>query len=208
MDGTLVDSEIIWEEAEVAMFAERGHDYTDEIRQKVIGMRLDEFFVTLTDVYGLTETVEDLTKELVERMLALIPVKVQAKPGAKELIEYASGLGIPYCIASSSAQAIIDATVKSQNWVELIPHTYTADDVPRGKPAPDVYLYAAEQLGVPPEQCLAIEDSPTGAKAAVAAGMTCYAVPDVHSDPAKFADITPHVYRDLYAVLDELRAKS
>lgn len=205
MDGTLVDSEIIWHIAETEMFADRGIDYTDEIRQHIIGMRLDEMFITLTDVCGLTESVEVLTAELEERMMALIPVKVKAKPGALEIIEYVANLGVPYCIASSSPQSIIDATVVSQGWSDLIPHTYSADVVPLGKPAPDIYLYAAKQLGVDPAGCLALEDSPAGSRAAVAAGMTCYAVPDVHSDPAKFSEITPHVFSDLHAVLEVLR---
>lgn len=205
MDGTLVDSEIIWNIAESEMFADRGIDYTDEIRQHIIGMRLDEMFITLADVCGLTESVEVLTAELEERMLALIPVKVEAKPGALEIIEYVANLGVPYCIASSSPQSIIDATVVSQGWSDLIPHTYSANVVPLGKPAPDIYLYAAKQLGVDPAGCLALEDSPAGSRAAVAAGMTCYAVPDVHSDPAKFREITPHVFSDLHAVLEDLR---
>lgn len=205
MDGTLVDSEIIWHIAEAEMFADRGIDYTDEIRQHIIGMRLDEMFITLTDICGLTEPVDALSVELQDRMLALIPEKVKAKPGALEIIEYVAELGIPYCIASSSPQSIIDATVVSQGWSDLIPHTYSANVVPLGKPAPDIYLYAAKQLGVDPAGCLALEDSPAGSRAAVAAGMTCYAVPDGHSDPAQFREITPHVFNDLYAVLEDLR---
>ena len=205
MDGTLVDSEIIWHIAESEMFANRGIDYTDEIRQHIIGMRLDEMFITLADVVGLTEPVDALAVELQDRMLALIPEKVKAKPGALEIIEYVADLGVPYCIASSSPQSIIDATVVSQGWTDLIPHTYSANVVPLGKPAPDIYLYAAKQLGVDPAGCLALEDSPAGSRAAVAAGMTCYAVPDGHSDPAQFREITPHVFSDLHAVLEDLR---
>ncbi|MCA9895177.1 MAG: HAD family phosphatase [Anaerolineae bacterium] len=205
MDGTLVDSEIIWHIAEAEMFADRGIAYTDAIREHIIGMRLDEMFIKLTDIVGLTEPVHDLSMELQDRMLALIPAKVKAKPGAQEIIEYVAGLGIPYCIASSSPQSIIDATVVSQGWSDLIPHTYSADVVALGKPAPDIYLYAADQLSVDPAGCLALEDSPAGSRSAVAAGMTCYAVPDSHSDPAKFREITPHVYRDLFAVLENLR---
>lgn len=207
MDGTLVDSEVIWREAEIAMFKDRGHIYTDEVREKVIGMRLDEFFLKLIEIFGLTETVEVLQQELIDRMLPLL-ADVEVKPGAQALIEYVSELGVPYCIASSSPQVIIDATVAAQGWQELIPKTYTADLVAHGKPAPDVYFYAAEQLGVAPEDCLVFEDSPAGATAAVAAGMTCYVVPDFHSDPSRFKEITPHVYKDLCTILEELRTQA
>lgn len=208
MDGTLVDSEIIWQEAEDAMFKERGLVYSDEVRQQVIGLRLDEFWQKLIDIYGLTESVEALSDELVTRMVALIPQKVDPKPGAHDLVQYVAGLGIPYAIASSSPMSIIEAVVQAQGWQEVITHLYTADSVERGKPAPDIYLYAAQQLGVEPAQCLAIEDSPTGAKAAVAAGMTTYVVPDYHSGVAAFSAITPHIYRSLDEILAQLKADS
>ena len=98
-----------------------------------------------------------------------------------------------------------NATVEAQGWSDLIPLRYSADDVPQGKPAPDVYLHAASQLGVPAGRCLALEDSPTGAKSAIAAGMTCFVVPDFHSTPEAFQQITPHVYDSLHAVLDDLK---
>ncbi|MCA9915053.1 MAG: HAD family phosphatase [Anaerolineae bacterium] len=204
MDGTLVDSEVVWEAAEGEMFAERGLIYSDEVRQQVIGLRLDEFFEKLIAIYKLDEAVPSLQMELIERMIAKIPTLVKPKPGAQALIEWTAQQGVPYCIASSSPMSIIEAVVKSQNWGELIPHLYTADSVDKGKPAPDVYIYAAQQLGVDPEDCLAIEDSPAGAKAAVAAGMTCYVVPDFHSHPEAFEQITPHVFHDLNVILEIL----
>lgn len=205
MDGTLVDSEVVWEAVEAEMMRQRGVEYNDEVRQQVIGLRLDEFFQKLIDIYGFDESVEALAGELNERMLEQIPQRVQPKPGAQAIIEYAAGLGIPYCIASSSPLAIIDATIRAQGWEELIPHRFSADQVARGKPAPDVYLHAAQRLGVPPSACLALEDSPNGARSAVAAGMTCYVIPDAHSAGSQFQDITPHVYASLHDVLNALR---
>ena len=205
MYGTLVDSEVVWDEAETELFAARGLEYGEEIRQKVIGLRLDEFFERLIVIYGLNGSVESLMADLVARMLVKIPAMVQPKKGAQALIEWTAAQGLPYCIASSSPMAIIEAVVKAQGWSELIPHLYTADSVAKGKPAPDVYLYAAEQLGLNPEECLALEDSPNGARSAVAAKMTCYVVPDFHSTPEKFADITPHLFRDLDEVLASLQ---
>jgi len=204
MDGTLVDSEVVWGVAETEMLSDRGLEYSDEVRQQVIGLRLDEFFAKLSAIYGLSESIPTLQAELIERMVAKIPTLVKPKVGAQEIIEWTAQQGIPYCIASSSPMRIIEATVQSQGWADWIPHLYTADDVEKGKPAPDVYLYAAQQLGVVPAQCLAVEDSPTGAKSAVAAGMTCYVVPDFHSQPEAFKEITPHVFHDLHAVLESL----
>jgi HAD superfamily hydrolase (TIGR01509 family) len=206
MDGTLVDSEIVWDVAEKEMFAERGLVYTIEEREQVIGLRMDEFFHKLVEIYGLDETVEALSQELIERMLAKIPVMVEAKQGAQAILEWTAQQNIPYCIASSSPMSIIEANMQAQGWSDLIPKLYTANSVKYGKPAPDIYLYAAEQLGVSPEDCLALEDSPNGAKSAVAAKMTCYVVPDAHSTPEKFTDITPHVFASLDDVLAKLKA--
>ena len=208
MDGTLVDSEIIWHEAERELFAARDIPYTDEIRQQIIGMRVDEMFIKLVAMLRLSEAPEGLHLELVERMLEKIPKLVKPKSGAQAIIEWAAEQGVPYCIASSSPLSIIEATVYSQGWRELIPHLYTADAVAKGKPAPDVYLHAAEKLAVNPAECLALEDSPNGARSAVAAGMTCYVVPDSHSKPEAFADITPHIYSSLDDVLLKLSSNS
>jgi HAD superfamily hydrolase (TIGR01509 family) len=205
MDGTLVDSEVVWDEAETELFAARGLDYNYDVRQKVIGLRLDEFFERLIVLYGMNETVPNLMADLIERMLVKIPTLVKPKKGALALIEWTAAQGIPYCIASSSPLKIIEATVQAQGWSELIPRLYTADSVSKGKPAPDVYLYAAEQLGLDPSECLALEDSPNGARSAVAANMTCYVVPDFHSTPDKFAEITPHLFTDLDEVLASLQ---
>lgn len=205
MDGTLVESESVWEVAETELFAARGITYTDEARQQVIGLRLDEFFIKLKEIYGLDESVESLTEDLIERMLAIVPERVKPKPGAQELIDYADSLSVPYCIASSSPLALIHAIVESQGWGGRITARFSADEVERGKPAPDVYLYAAEKLGIPSARSLAIEDSPNGARSAVAAGMTCYVVPDFHSSPHQFREITPYVFNDLHAVRVQLQ---
>jgi sugar-phosphatase len=205
MDGTLVDSEGTWETAQVAMFAEMGVAYSDEVRQQIIGLRLDDGLQRVIDAYNLETTAQALSENLVKRMLTLIPQQVEAKPGAQELVAHVAQMNTPHCVASSSPLAIIEATIQAQNWQDFLPHYYSAESVPNGKPAPDVYLYAAEKINAAPEQCLAIEDSPNGARAAVAAGMTCYVVPDFHSPKAAFAEITPHVFDDLHEVLATLK---
>lgn len=209
MDGLLVDSEIVWHAAEADLITSRGQVYTDEVRANVIGLRLDEFMTFLRDYYSFPETVDELNAELIERFIELLPIKVKPQPGAQEVIDFVVSRNIPHAIASSSPQVIIDAVVESQKWMPYFDIRCTADDVARGKPAPDVYLAAVEALGFNPERCLALEDSPNGARAAVAAGMTCYAVPDTsHSKVEAFASITPHVFSSLHDVLALLSQNS
>ncbi|MCY3907433.1 MAG: HAD family phosphatase [Anaerolineaceae bacterium] len=201
MDGLLVDSERIWHIAEDKVFSSRGLDYTDELRASIIGMRMDEFMAKLSDHFGMQEPLEVLTAEVNANMLRLIPSMVKPQPGAYEMIDFVQARAWPLAIASSSPLPVIEATLQSQGWDEVFRLRCSADDVPRGKPAPDVYLNAARLLGVQPEHCLALEDSANGARAAIAAGMTCYAVPDrSHSQAADLESVTPYVFPDLHAV--------
>lgn len=207
MDGLLVDSEVIWHDAETELLAARGHVYTEEARAQIVGLRVDQFLAALKDYYQLPESVEALVEELNNRMLTLIPQRVKPMEGAVELLAYLEAHNIPRAIASNSSRSIIDATVAAQGWDSIFEVRCTGDDEKEGKPAPDVYLTAARRLGVDPTRCLALEDSVNGSKAVVAAGMTCYAVPDLsHTTRDPFVSITPHIFTDLHAVLATLQA--
>jgi HAD superfamily hydrolase (TIGR01509 family) len=206
MDGLLVDTESVWEEAERAMLSGYNVVLEPAVRAQLIGLRNDVFIAKLKDMYNLANTLEALQQDVVDRMLALIPVKAKPMPGAVEIIQYAIDEGIPVAIASSSPSAIIEAVVSSQAWGTSIPVRCSAEFLLAGKPEPHVYLEAAKTLGVAPMNCLALEDSPIGARAAVAAGMTCYAVPDLsHTRVEAFAGVTEHVFDSLHQVLERLR---
>ncbi len=205
MDGLLVDSEPVWHRAETVLIEARGYAYTPELRAQIIGLRLDAIVETYRRALHFQETTAELVDELNNLMLRFIPQMVRPQPGARELLRWVQARGLPRAIASSSPAAVIDAVVESQGWADVFPVRCTADDVPAGKPAPDVYLAAAARLGVDPARCLALEDSTTGARAAVAAGMVCGAVPDpTHTHSAHFEDITPLVFASLHDVLAAL----
>lgn len=206
MDGLLVDSETVWEVAESDMIRDHGNIYDPAKREEIVGLAVPEFIERLQDFYSFSKNTAELVDELVERMLERIPTEVKPQPGAPELLEYVVQQGFPVAIASASPVPIIDAIVESQGWGDIFGARASTDYVLRGKPAPDVYIYAAGLVGCATPRCLALEDSPNGSRAAVAAGMTCYAVPDpAHSTPEVFADVTPHVFSDLHAVLEQLR---
>lgn len=205
MDGLLVDSEPVWAVAESAMMVQRGKQTDPEIQRNLVGLRMKDFLTAMIDAYSMSDTLESLHTEIVDRMITLIPAEVRPRPGAPELLAELEARGIPCAIASSSGMAIINAVVTAQVWDRYFKTHVSGDDVPHGKPAPDIYLEAARQLGVDPSLCLTLEDSPTGAKAAVAAGMICYAIPDLsHTSVEKFTQITPYIYDSLYDVLATL----
>ena len=209
MDGLLVDSEPVWHEVEVELIKSHGYVYNAEVRESGIGMRVDEFAAILQRHYPkLGESPAAIEAAITGRMMSLPAGRIQARPGADELLRYVAELDIPRAIASSSSQKIIEHFVRLMDWDALIPQRYSAEFVARGKPAPDIYLHAAEQVGCAPEACLALEDSRLGTLAALAAGMTCYTVPDLsHSRLADFADINDRIYGSLHDILDEFRLK-
>ena len=205
MDGLLVDTESVWEEAESAMLLSYNVVMEPAVRAQLIGLRNDVFIGKLKTMYNISDSLEALQENVVERMLKLIPVKARPMPGAIELIQYAVEQGIPTAIASSSPTVIIEAVVNSQGWGKTIPVRCSAEHLLAGKPEPHVYLEAAKTLNIAPMNCLALEDSPIGARAAVAAGMTCYAVPDLsHTRMEAFAGVTEHVFDSLHLVLERL----
>ena len=209
MDGLLVDSEPVWHEVEVELIESLGYDYSKELRDSGVGMRVDEFAAILQQHYPrLGESPAAIEAAITGRMMSLPAGRIQARQGADELLRYVAELGIPRAIASSSTQRIIEHFVRLMGWDALIPQRYSAEFVARGKPAPDIYLHAADQLGCAPESCLALEDSRFGTQAALAAGMTCYTVPDLsHSSIEDFADINDRIYGNLNEILDEFRLK-
>lgn len=207
MDGLLVDSEPVWQKVEDGLLTRRGLVLDPSIRQRLIGMRMTDFWGTMVMEYSLDEPPEQLIAEVTTRMVAAIPGHVDPRPGAGELLDYLRERGVPCAIASSSPMAIINAVVESEGWHGCFDAFVTGDQVPNGKPAPDIYLEAARQLGADPAACLALEDSRNGARAAVAAGMVCYAVPDLsHGHADHFAEITPHVFDSLHDVRAALAA--
>lgn len=208
LDGLLVDSEHVWNKVETEMIESRGKSYPQEVRDQVLGMRVDACLVLLKDIYQFPESVPELYDELMARYLKRVPLEVVPRPGAQEIVAFVHSHNIPTAIASSSPTVVIDAEVNVQGWEHYFDIRCTAEDDKNGKPYPDVYLRAAKLIGVPPAACIALEDSPNGARAAVAAGMTCYVVPDpAHSSLEDFANITPHIFPDLHAVLADLKTR-
>lgn len=206
MDGLLVDSEPLWVVIERSVIEERGRAYDPAITAKYVGMRLLEFWQGLQTDYGFSEEPHELMEIAIGRMVKLIPDRLEEKPGASELLAHFHAEGIPCAIATGSFAPVLNAVIDSLNWRHHFVAHVTGDEVERGKPDPQTYLLAAERLGIPPERCLALEDSPTGAKAAVAAGMVCYAIPDAsHTTPARFKGITPHIHDSLLTVLNLMR---
>jgi HAD superfamily hydrolase (TIGR01509 family) len=123
-----------------------------------------------------------------------------------ELIDAAQGAGVPLAVASSSSSAWVPGHLERIGLLDRFDAVCTGDQVERGKPAPDVYLLALERLGVGPDRAVAIEDSPTGCRAAVAAGMVAVAVPSEMTRGLEFPDAHHVVHSAAELDLDVLGA--
>ncbi|MCP9945122.1 HAD family hydrolase [Streptomyces somaliensis] len=176
-DGVLVDSEPISNAILAGYLTELGHPttYEDSLRD-YMGGALHRVHDTVLERTG-RRLPEDFDDTFHARVLAAFERGLTAVPGVADVLGGLVAAGMPYCVASSSGHQRIRAGHRRTGldpWFR--PGTvFSAEDVGRGKPAPDLFLHAAERMGVAPERCAVVEDGPLGVRAARAAGMTVYA---------------------------------
>jgi HAD superfamily hydrolase (TIGR01509 family) len=183
LDGILVDSEHVWDEIRQELAEERGGRWHERASRDMMGMSSPEWSRYMHDVIGLREPPEEINAEVVRRMEALYRERLPLIPGAAEAVERIAA-GRPLGLASSSNRELIDLVLEVSGLGRHFAATVSSEEVPRGKPAPDVYLEAARRLGVRPERSAAVEDSEAGIKSAKAAGMRVLAIPNPHFPPA------------------------
>jgi len=183
MDGVLVDTEHLWDEVREELTAEWGGRYTPEAQRAMMGMSSHEWSRYLHEVVGLREPPDVINGEVVRRMLARYEVDLPVVPGAVQAVRGLAEAGFRLALASSSNRELIDTVLRELGLTELFEVTVSSEEVARGKPAPDVYLEAAERLGLDPARCVAVEDSASGIRSAHAAGMRVIAYPNRHYPP-------------------------
>jgi HAD superfamily hydrolase (TIGR01509 family) len=187
LDGILMDSEwisfLVWREVAAA----NGGTLKAEHYPTMIGLTAEETAEYVMQVSGarfdLTETVAYVWREVTARIAA----GIEPLPGSGELLNELARRGLPMAIASNSPTAYIHTALNGLGLANYFSVIVGIDQVPQGKPAPDVYLLAAERLNVSPERCLVLEDSLVGSQAGLAAGMRVLAVPSKHDHSAKFS---------------------
>ena len=176
MDGVLIDSEPLHFDVLNEVLAAAGHQLSAEDNEEFIGTTTTFLWDTLIPRWGLPATRSEYEARYDEAVLRVLQRTWPAAPGVAELVSRLRQLGTLLAVASSSKRTWIEATLRSIGLADAFPVLISGDDVLMGKPAPDIYLLAAERLGVAPEQCLAIEDSPHGVLSASRAGMHVLAV--------------------------------
>jgi HAD superfamily hydrolase (TIGR01509 family) len=178
MDGTLVDTEPYWISAEHAIVEEHGGVWSEEYAHELVGNDLMVSAEFIRAHSPVTLTPVEIVEELLRRVIVQVREHVPWRPGARELLAALGTEGVPCVLVTMSWRSLADAVVDA-----LPEGTFTAlvtgDEVEHGKPHPEPYLAAARLLGVDVADCVAIEDSPTGVRSAVDAGVPTLAVPHV-----------------------------
>ena len=177
LDGLLLDTEELWDEARREIAEERGGRWRPDAQRAMMGMSSPEWSRYMHDVIGVPDSPDQIADEVVERMAELYRRELPLIDGAIEAVRRI-GSRWPLAIASSSNRPLIDLFLELTGTQDLFEATVSSEEVAGGKPAPDVYLEAASRLGVAPETCAAIEDSENGIRSAVAAGMHVVAIPN------------------------------
>jgi mannitol-1-/sugar-/sorbitol-6-/2-deoxyglucose-6-phosphatase len=189
LDGLLIDSEPLWQEAEILVFKQVNLMLTPELCRHTQGLRIDEVVDYWYQQYPWTNLTKLAVEELiVAQVIELIQLKGEPLPGVEQAISFFQRQNVKIALASSSAAIIIQAALQKLNLTEVFVEVYSAEAEVLGKPHPGVYLTTAQKLAVLPQSCLALEDSLNGVLAAKAARMKCIAIPEaLQQQNPKFA---------------------
>jgi len=184
MDGLLLDTEGIYTEVTQQIVGEYGKVFDWSVKEKIIGRRAVQAAEIIVESLDLPITPQDYLDSRKNVLLEKFK-DTAALPGAKEMTTHFFKLGIPQALATSSSSPMFEAKFeKHKKWFSQFTQIVRGDDpeLKEGKPAPDIFLLAANRVGVDPAECLVFEDAPTGTEAALAAGMSVVVVPDPNMD--------------------------
>jgi HAD superfamily hydrolase (TIGR01509 family) len=177
MDGVLVQSEEMWDEARRELVESSGGRWHEGAQREMMGMSSVEWSRYMHESLGVETEPEEISAEVVRRMSAIYRERLPLIDGAPEAVERLAAEW-PLAVASSANRELIDLALSLSGLDRYFGASVSSEEVARGKPAPDVYLEAARRLGVDPASCAAVEDSTNGLLSAKAAGMLVVAAPN------------------------------
>jgi HAD superfamily hydrolase (TIGR01509 family) len=186
MDGVLIDSEGLWNQARLEITEENGGRWRPDAQRAMMGMSSVEWSRYMHDVLGVATAPDEISAEVVSRLERLYRRHVPLLPGAREVVLTLSEVW-PLGLASSANRPLIELVLDLARLRDRFKATVSSEEVAHGKPAPDVYLDAARRLEIAPERCAAVEDSTNGLLSAAAAGMSVIAVPNREFPPTEAA---------------------
>lgn len=181
LDGTLMDSMWMWTDIDIEYLGRYGYTLPEDLQKKIEGMSFTETAYYFKERFQIPDSIEEIKKEWNRMAYLKYAYEVHLKPGAAAFLEYLKKAGIRTAIASSNSRELIDACLHGNGLDTFFDCVITSCDVAKGKPAPDIYLRAAQILEAVPEECLVFEDIPMGILAGKRAGMRVCAVEDTYA---------------------------
>jgi len=171
LDGTIADSHYVWKKVDSDFFGKRGRDIPSDYSQEVGSMSFKDAAVFTKNKYGFSETVDEIMEEWYSMAVNEYTFNVQAKPFAKEYIEYLKNRGVKIALCTASPRELFEPFLKNNQIFSYFDVFVSGTEVSRGKEFPDIYLLAARKLSVLPERCIVFEDILKAVFGARAAGM-------------------------------------
>jgi HAD superfamily hydrolase (TIGR01509 family) len=206
LDGVLIDSEPVWEEVRRDLVASRGGHWAPDTQRRLMGMSTGEWARYLSDDLGVQLTPDEVAAQVIQEMAGRYARHLPLMPGAVGAVRRMAAHW-PLGLASSSPPVLIETVLKAAGIESPFAATVSTEEVPHGKPAPDVYLAVARRLGIEPARGVAVEDSSNGLRSAAAAGLQVVAVPHPRypPDPDALA-VARVVLRDLSGLTPDVVA--
>ncbi len=196
MDGTLFDTEAVFQKYWNQIATERGVTLSDHFKYEICGTSGAPMNLVIEKHYGVSDGTDiqmECKRRVAEELLRGVPLK----PGCMEILEYFYQKKIPMAIGSSSRRGQIESNLQVSKTAHYFSAIASGDEVERGKPYPDIFLLAAKRLGAEPADCYVFEDSPNGIRAAHAAGMHPILIPDLMPVTEEIRGLCDGVYGTL-----------
>lgn len=181
LDGSLVDSMWIWKDIDVEYLGRFGIEIPDDLQKNIEGKSFSETAVYFKERFQIPDSLEKMKEDWNQMAWHKYVHEVMLKPGADVFLNYCIERGIKLGIATSNSRALVEAVADARGFGKDFDCIMTACEVEKGKPAPDIYLAVAKQLGVETSKCLVFEDITAGIMAGKNAGMRVCAVEDAYS---------------------------
>lgn len=201
LDGVLVDSEVVWNDARRELVLDSGGRWRDDAQRAMMGMSSVEWSSYMAHELAVPLSPREISESVVQRLERLYRERVPLLPGARESVASLASRW-PLAIASSANRPVIDLVLKLTCLSRYFKAAVSSEEVARGKPAPDVYLQAARRLSIDSRACAAVEDSGNGLRAAAAAQMMVIAIPNKAFPPERSALALADVVLPSIAALD------
>lgn len=198
MDGLMLDTEPVWDQAFINVLARYDLKLDEQMRNETRGVAGPLLIEKIQEAYGDALDAYAFVDEMKIEANRLFALGVPQKPGLVEILDYLQAQGLDLVIASSSDKSTIDAHFTHHNLGNWFSHVASGQEVALPKPAPDVFLLAADMVGVKPCEAIVFEDSQVGAQAGIDGGFKVVVVPDLIEPTEEIATQAQAVCKDLF----------